>query len=186
MVTDTTASDTVIATPVRYFADFVALAAGLRPPDDEGKMPVGALNHLVSHCRDLCAPMTALPGGGQIFKMHVLASGTLGHDVFTGVISAVGAVLSIPPEWGFSMRDWIKMLDGILPQKIGDNGCPEDCSCDLQSGGWKLLGLTCKPFTELDMLQARIAAQAEPFLRESQYGFRAQRGTRHPLFAVCT
>ena len=34
------------------------------------------------------------------------------------------------------------------------------------------------------MLQATIASQAEPYLRESQYGFRAQRGTRHPLFAV--
>ena len=34
------------------------------------------------------------------------------------------------------------------------------------------------------MLQARIATQAEPFLRQSQYGFRSQRGTRHPLFAV--
>ena len=34
------------------------------------------------------------------------------------------------------------------------------------------------------MLQARIATQAEPFLRQSQHGFRSQRGTRHPLFAV--
>ena len=33
-------------------------------------------------------------------------------------------------------------------------------------------------------MQARIATQAEPFLRQSQYGFRSQRGTRHPLFAV--
>ena len=138
MVTDTIASDTVISAPARYFADFVALATGLRSPDEGGEMPVGGLNHLVSRYRDLCAPMTAVPGGGQIFKLQVLASGTLGHDVFTGIISAVGAILTIPPDWGFAMSDWTKRLDGLLPQKIGSNGCPEDCAHDLQSGGWKL------------------------------------------------
>ena len=34
------------------------------------------------------------------------------------------------------------------------------------------------------MLQKRISQQTEPFLRSTQYGFRANRGTRHPLFVL--
>ena len=36
-----------------------------------------------------------------------------------------------------------------------------------------------------DMLQARLATQHDGHLRETQYGFRANRRTAHPLFILC-
>ena len=76
LVSDTVASDTVIADPARYFADFIALAMGLRETTKEGYVPLGVLNHLMSHVRDICKPMTALPGGGQVYKLSVGSSGS--------------------------------------------------------------------------------------------------------------
>ena len=127
------------------FSGFIGLAIGAR----EAERTLGTVNVLTRHFRMVTYPVLALPGACQLRRSEILASGVLGRDLATAMVSSTAAILTMPNP--ITLKPWTDNLSKVLPQKLDDRGLPEDSSADAAQGSWKLLGLKISAFTELEV-----------------------------------